>query len=361
MPTPGDRRSCHTAPVTTAPRTGNRSRPAPTLEEVAARAGVSRATASRVLRGDAKVSERAREVVLAAAREISYAPNLAARTLVTGRSESVAFLVEETEERMFADPFFLGMLRSAQEAVADAGLQLVFTVMTRPEDQERFLAYAAGGHVDGVLVLSLHGRDQLPQRLEALGVPTVLSGRPLSGGRRLWYVDADNMGGGELATNHLLDSGRAQVATVAGPLDMCAGQDRLAGYRAAIEASGRRFDESLVSVGDFTPAGGYAATLQLLDRRPDVDAIFAASDLAAFGVLRALRETGRGVGDDVAVIGFDDIPAAAEQQPPLSTVKQPIAALGTAMTRLLLDRIGGREGLHRRTVLPVELVLRETA
>ena len=98
---------------------------------------------------------------------------------MTGRSDSVAFLVEETEERMFADPFFLGMLRSAQEAVAGAGQQLVFTVANRPEDKERFLAYAAGGHVDGVLLLSLHGQDQLPQRLEAVGVPTVLSGRPL--------------------------------------------------------------------------------------------------------------------------------------------------------------------------------------
>ncbi len=314
-----------------------------------------------MLRGDAKVSEHARDVVLAAAQEISYVPNLAARTLVTGRSESIAFLVEETEERMFADPFFLGMLRSAQEAVAVAGLQLVFTVMTRPEDQERFLAYAAGGHVDGVLLLSLHGQDKLPQRLEALGVPTVLSGRPLVGGRRLWYVDADNVGGGEMATNHLLEAGRRNVATVAGPLDMCAGQDRLAGYRVAVLAAGREYDESLVSVGDFTSAGGHAATVRLLEQRPDVDAIFAASDLAAFGVVRAVRESGRRVGDDVAVIGFDDIPAAAEQQPALSTVKQPIAALGTAMTRLLLDRIEGRQGLRRRTVLPVELVLRETA
>ena len=142
---------------------------------------------------------------------------------------------------------------------------------------------------------------------------------------------------------------------------MCAGQDRLAGYRSAIEATGRTYDESLVSVGDFTPGGGYDAALRLLDARPDVDAIFAASDLAAFGVLRALRERGRTVGDDVAVIGFDDVPAAAEQQPPLTTVKQPIAALGTAMTRLLLDRIEGRGGLTRRTVLPVELVLRATA
>ena len=337
-------------------------RSAPTLEEVAARAGVSRATASRVLRGDRKVSEHARTVVMDAARKISYVPNLAARSLVTGRSDSVAFLVEESEERMFADPFFLGMLRSAQETVADAGRQLVFTVMSRPEDQRRFLAYAAGGHVDGVLMMSLHGKDRLPKRLEDLGVPTVLSGRPLSNGRRLWYVDADNVGGGELATSYLLEQGRRCVATVAGPLDMCAGQDRLAGYRAAVEAAGLPYDESLVSVGDFTSVGGQAAAARLLAQRPDVDAIVAASDLAAIGVIRALDAAGREVGKDVAVIGFDDIPAAAEHVPPLTTVRQPIAELGTAMTRLLLSRIEGTEDdLPRRTVLPVELIRRATA
>ncbi len=346
--------------MSTQPRPGKGARVAPTLEEVAARAGVSRATASRVLRGDTKVSDHARTVVHDAAREISYVPNLAARSLVTGRSDSVAFLVEETEERMFSDPFFLGMLRSAQETVAEAGLQLVFTVMTRPEDQARFLAYAGGGHVDGVLLLSLHGQDKLPQRLEDLGVPTVLSGRPLSGRRRLWYVDADNVGGGSLATTHLIESGRRQVATVTGPLDMCAGQDRLAGYRKAVEAEGRGYDESLVSVGDFTSAGGYDATRRLLERHPDVDAIFAASDLAAFGVIRALRDAGRRPGDDVAVIGFDDIPAAADQQPPLSTVRQPIGELGSAMTNLLLRRIEG-ETPNRTEILPVDLVLRATA
>ena len=168
--------------------------------------------------------------------------------------------------------------------------------MTRPEDQARFLAYAAGGHVDGVLLLSLHGEDQLPQRLEDLGVPTVLSGRPLSGGRRLWYVDADNVGGGALATAHLLASGRAHVATVTGPLDMCAGQDRLAGYRQARRGRrprlrrepGRRWATS-------PPPGATTRRRRLLEQRPDVDAIFAASDLAAFGVVRALaRAPGAG-------------------------------------------------------------------
>ncbi len=145
------------------------ARQAATLEEVAARAGVSRATASRVLRGSSNVSDHARDAVGAAAQALNYAPNLAARSLVTGRSESIAFLVDETEERMFSDPFFLTMLRSAHEAVGQTGRQLVFAVTATSADQDRFVEYAAGGHVDGVLLLSLHGPTKLPQRLEELG------------------------------------------------------------------------------------------------------------------------------------------------------------------------------------------------
>lgn len=332
----------------------------PTLEEVAARAGVSRATASRVLRGESNVSEKAKASVLGAAQEISYMPNRAARSLVTGRSDSIAFLVDETEERMFADPFFLGMLRSAQAAVADSGLQLVFSVTSRPEDHERFISYAAGGHVDGVLLLSLHGRGKLPQRLEELGVPTVLSGRPLGGARTLFYVDADNAGGGRLATEHLLASGRSVVATVTGPLDMCAGQDRLDGYRQAFEGSGKTLDETLIAHGEFTAESGFEAMSALLERHPDIDAVFAASDLTAMGVMRAIQASGRTVGTDVAVIGFDDIGEASQSQPALTTIRQPIADLGTMMTQRLLERIGGATP-PRATVLPVELVRRQSA
>jgi DNA-binding LacI/PurR family transcriptional regulator len=335
----------------------------PTLEEVAARAGVSRATASRVLRGESNVSEEARVAVHAAALEISYTPNQAARSLVTGRSDSVAFLVDESGERMFADPFFLGMLRSAQVAVADAGLQLVFTVTSGNTDHDRFLSYAAGGHVDGVLLLSLHGRDQLPQQLEAVGVPTVLSGRPLSPDSKLFYVDADNVGGARMATEHLLGSGRSVVATVTGPQDLCAGQDRLTGYREALTTAGATYDEDLVATGEFSVAGGHAAMTRLLERRPDIDAVFAASDLVAIGAIRAIEATGRRVGrgpDELAVVGFDDIADAAQQPTPLTTVRQPIAELGATMTRRLLERLVG-ESPSRGTVLPVELVRRETA
>ena len=332
----------------------------PTLEEVAARAGVSRATASRVLRGNGNVSEQARAAVQRAAQEIAYAPNRAARALVTGRSDSVAFLVAETEDRLFADPFFLGTLRGAHTVIAEAGLQLVLTVASSAEERERFVQYAAGGHVDGVLVLSLHGRDRLPRQLEGHRVPAVLSGRPLAEPDGICFVDADNLGGAALATEYLIGSGRTRIATITGPLDMCAGQDRLAGYRQALHRAGRPVVDSLIAHGDFSIASGQAAMAELLAAEPELDAVFAASDLTAIGAMRAIAASGRQVFSDVAVIGFDDIGEAQLAQPALTTVRQPINELGRTMASRLLQRLAGAE-VQPRTVLPVELIRRETA
>ncbi|MDQ2837665.1 MAG: LacI family transcriptional regulator [Actinomycetota bacterium] len=332
----------------------------PTLEEVAARAGVSRATASRVLRGASNVSEQARTAVLDAAAEVAYAPNRAARALVTGRSDSVAFLVAETEDRLFSDPFFLGMLRGAQTEIANAGLQLVFTVASTDSEHTRFLHYAAGGHVDGVLVLSLHGRDQLPQELESQHVPTVLSGRPLNEADQLFFVDSDNRGGAAMATDYLIGSGRRRIATITGPQDMCAGQDRLSGYRRALREADRPAGDELVAHGRFSIASGQAAMADLLAAEPAIDAVFAASDLTAIGAMRAIEATGRRVFDDVAVVGFDDIGDAELAHPALTTVRQPIAEMGKAMATRLLQRIAG-ESAPLQTILPVELIRRATA
>jgi DNA-binding LacI/PurR family transcriptional regulator len=251
------------------------------------------------------------------------------------------------------------MLRSSQSAIAASGMQLVFTVSSTEADQQRFVHYAAGGHVDGVLLLSLHGLDRLPEQLEACGVPTMLSGRPLSGAD-LYFVDCDNRNGAVLATRHLLGSGRSRIATISGPLDMCAGLDRLSGYRAALAEAGRDVDPDLIAEGRFTLGGGAQAMAVLLREHPDIDAVFAASDLMALGAMRAIEASGRRVFDDVAVVGFDDIGDAELAHPPLTTVRQPIADLGRTMTMRLLERIQGKE-VDRATVLPVELVVRETA
>jgi len=173
---------------------------------------------------------------------------------------------------------------------------------------------------------------------------------------RASYVDADNIGGAREAVTHLLRLGRTRVATITGPQNMIAGADRLAGYLAALRDRAMVSEPGLIAEGDFTEAGGYRAMQQLLPHRPD--AVFAASDMMAVGALRALREAGLRVSEDVAIVGFDDLPQAARTEPPLTTVRQPTYRLGTTTVDALLDLIEYPDSSPRRIVLPTELVVR---
>jgi DNA-binding LacI/PurR family transcriptional regulator len=327
---------------------------------VARRAGVSRATASRVLTGATNVSQHAREAVLEAAAEVSYMPNQAARALVTRRSDTIAFVVSEPEDRFFDDPFFARVLRGAHSVLADQGRQLVFVIKSGDLDTERFLNFASGGHIDGALLVSLHGKDPLPQRLQEMGIPVVLNGRPLTPVPGLRYVDADNRGGARDATAHLLQRGCRVVGTITGPRDMSAGKDRLAGYRDAMRAVGETVDPRLVVEGDFSLAGGFEAMRRLLKSAPSLDAVFAANDLMAVGAIQAAESVGRRVPEDIAVVGFDDVPLAVMAQPPLTTVRQPIEAMGREMATMLLDLLEERS-TEQRLVLPTELVRSDSA
>jgi DNA-binding LacI/PurR family transcriptional regulator len=327
---------------------------APTLEQVAALAGVSRATVSRVVNGSPKVSPVVRAQVERAVAKLGYVPNRAARALVTRRADSVALVVSEPHARFFSEPFFAGMVRGVSAALAETGVQLVLLIAQGLPDRGRVERYVVGGHVDGVLLASLHGDDPLPGALERAGVPAVLVGRP-AGTAPASYVDADNRGGARKAVDHLAGLGRRRIATIAGPQDMGVGLDRLEGYREGLAAAGLAAADDLVEAGDFTEEGGAAAMERLL-RRP-VDAVFAASDLMAAGALRALRAAGRRVPKDVAVVGFEDSAVARYAQPPLTTVRQPIEEMGRQATRLLLAKVAGQAGgMH--LILDVELVVR---
>jgi DNA-binding LacI/PurR family transcriptional regulator len=357
----------------------------PTLEQVAALAGVSRATVSRVVNGSPKVSPEVRAQVERAVAELGYVPNRAARSLVTRRTDSVALVVSESHARFFSEPFFAGMVRGVGAALAGTGVQLLLLIAQDLPDRSRLERYVVGGHVDGVLLASLHGDDPLPATLERAGVPAVLVGRPAGpgtpGGRRdpstgrggpgdrqggppvdradrASYVDADNRGGARAAVLHLAARGRRRIATITGPLDMGVGLDRLDGYRDGLAAAGLAADPALVEPGDFTEEGGAAATVRLLARPgPPVDAVFAASDLMAAGALRALRTAGRRVPEEVAVVGFEDSAVARYAQPPLTTVRQPIEEMGRQATRLLLATVAGEaSGTH--LTLDTELVVR---
>ncbi|MFC4911955.1 LacI family DNA-binding transcriptional regulator [Actinomadura gamaensis] len=329
----------------------------PTLEEVAALAGVGRGTVSRVINGSPRVSPRARDAVLAAIDELGYVPNRAARTLVTRRTETVALVVAESELRLFDEPFFAGMIRGVSAALAETGLQLLLALARSPAEYARLEQYLTAQHVDGVLLTSLHAEDPLPGRLEASGVPTVLGGRP-PGVEPVSYVDVDNRSGARQAVEHLVDRGRRRIATIAGPQDMGVGIDRLTGYRAALAEAGL---PELVAYGDFSEASGIEAAEELLARDPAIDAIFAADDPMALAAMRVLRRHGRNVPGDVAVVGFEDSPSAALADPPLTTVHQSAEEMGREMARLLLARINGEPLAEPVVILPPHLVVRASS
>ncbi|MEV5707482.1 LacI family DNA-binding transcriptional regulator [Actinoallomurus sp. NPDC052274] len=328
----------------------------PTLESVAARAGVSRATVSRVVNG-LSVTRASEESVRRAIEELGYVPNHAARTLVTRRTDLFALVVPEPTTRVFsADRFFAGLVQGISQELEAADKQLVLMLAGSAASHDRIERSVAARHVDGVMLSSLHGADPLPAVLTRIGIPVVCNERPL-GPVSVPYVGVDNHGGAVAAVRHLLGSGRRRIATIAGPPDMVAGIDRLAGYREALREAGR---PPVVEVGDFTFGSGAEAMRRLLAAEPELDAVFAASDLMAGGALETLRRAGRRVPDDVAVIGFDDTDLARDTDPPLTTVRQPILEIGRRMARQLLSLVGGAE-IEPVVTLPTELVVRESA
>ncbi len=341
----------------------------PTLEEVAAHAGVSRATVSRVVNGVATVDPTIVERVNRSVAALRYVPNPAARTLMTRRTDTVALVALEPDTRVFGDPFFSAIVRGVSQELTGAGLQLVVAMVQSYEDMGRVETYLLGNHVDGVLLISEHGQHRLTASLTAANIPVVVGGRPLDTDLTVAYVDNDNVHGGELAAQHLLRIGRTCVGTVTGPLDMSAGTDRLEGF---VRGLGAAYRPELVEHGDFTMDGGAAAMAHLLDRSPDLDGVFVASDLMALGAIAAVQRSGRRVPDDVAVIGFDDIDLASVAVPGLTTIRQRTVDQGRMMVRLLfslIDRAPATDdaGLPpaptpgSSIVLPVELVSRESA
>ncbi|MFV0632504.1 LacI family DNA-binding transcriptional regulator [Demequina sp.] len=328
----------------------------PTIRDVAAAAGVSRGTVSRVINGGHWVSPSAREAVERAIEETGYYANHHARSLATGRANSIAFLLTEPTQLLFDDPTFSILLRGAAEAAAKRHRTLVLLMAGTHEERETVTQFVRGGHVDGVLLISSHGDDPMVDALTSAGIPTVACGLPVEPRHDVVTVSVDEVGGARAAIAHLANTGRQRIAMIAGPPDLPGGKFRLVGYR---EELGNRLDESLIDQGDYSTASGTAAMDRLLDRAPDIDAVFAASDRMAAGAILALRRRGKSVPEDVAVVGFDDSGLAETMDPPLTTMRQPFDEISEQMVELL-DRIVDGQQVASRT-LPAQLVRRATA
>lgn len=329
--------------------------PRPTINDVAAAAGVSRGTVSRILSGKGYASKDARAAVRKAVRQTGYVVNRHARGLATQRSQTVAFVLSEPQHRLFEDPNFSILLRECTQALAVHDITLVLTVAGDEADRKRVGRFIAEGSLDGALLVSNHAGNPLIDELISTGIPLVVCGKPLGYEREIAYVAADDRDGARQIVSHLRDRGRQRIATITGPLDTPGGVERLAGFRETVGDVGERW----IAAGDYSRQSGEEAMRRLLENAPELDAVFVASDLMAAGALDVLHETGRRVPEDVALGGFDDSTVAERCRPPLTTVRQPWSRISKEMVRLLMEMIGG--GTAAGMTLPTTLVERDSA
>ncbi|MFF0428293.1 LacI family DNA-binding transcriptional regulator [Streptomyces sp. NPDC004520] len=327
-----------------------------TLDEVAELAGVSRSVASRVLNNAPHVSRAKREAVERAVHRLGYVPNPTARALATRQTGAAALVVSGEDPSIFADPFFAQVIVGASAALEDADLHLMLCLAASERGRRRVEQLLRSKGADGVMLMALREDDPLARMAQEAEMPVVFGGRPVGLDPR-WYVDVDNVGGARAATEHLISAGRTRVATICGRLDTEVGRARYRGYQDAMLAAG--LEPYPPEAGDFTECSGADAMAALLANHPDVDGVFAASDNMAVGALRALREAGRPVPGDIAVVGFDDLAVARMADPPLTTVHQPIEGLGREMARMLVALINGQDPTP--LILPTRLVTRASA
>ncbi len=329
----------------------------PTIVDVAHAAGVSRATAARVLAGATNVDAAMTAAVEKEALRLGYEVNSAARILRGGRAGAIGLVIAINEIDSLTGTFFTRVLKGAAKGLSSGGVQPVLLPADH-EDPQRIPRFLRSGAIDGAIVILQHEITHLVETLVEAPVPIAWVGQPLAEvGARDIIVDSDNYGGGVLAARALVEAGRRTIGIITGPPDMEPARDRLRGWTDELARHG--IAPGPIVHGEFTMESGSAAAARILQRAPELDGMFASSDLMASGAMRVLQASGRRVPDDVSVVGFDDVMLAAASEPPLTTVRQPLEEMGRAAADMLLASLE-RESVARETILPTSLVRRES-
>lgn len=329
-----------------------------TLEDIAKKAGVSRSTVSRVVNNHPNVSEKNRKRVLDVIRKTGYQPHAAARTLASQRSRMLGLVVPRSVRSFFTDPYFPHLTQGIANGCNQLDYTLGLFLVDTKEDEEKIVRRVSrSGLLDGILVQAGHHGDQVIDRLVQASIPLLMIGRPFQP-TGISYIDVDNVEGAYNAVSHLARLGYERIATITGPKESSVGVDRLEGYHKALIDRGRMVDDSLISEGDFTEVGGYYAMQRLMPAKPQ--AVFAASDIMAIGAIRAAYEAGLKIPDDIAFVGFDDVPLANHRDPQLTTIRQPVHQFGFSAVELLIDLVENGPEPPRRVIMGTELIIRDS-
>ena len=327
-----------------------------TLEDIAKKSGVSRSTVSRVINNHPNVSKKARERVQEVIDQTGFQPHAAARALVSNRSWTCGLILPRTINSFFTDPYYPSLIQGIAQACGKQNYTFSLFLMGDKEDEEKiFSRVSRRGFMDGILFQSDQIGDALIDKLAESGMPLVILGRPFQG-EKVNYVDINNVESVENAIDYLFNTGHKKIGTITGPLNTTVGIDRKKGYINSIKKHGRDIDDSIIAEGTFTEASGYLGMKKIFPGKPD--AVFAASDQMALGAIRAIREGGLKIPEDVSVIGYDDFPLPIPTSPPLTTLRQPIGEFGNEALRLLIDVIENRYQPARQVVLKSEFIIR---
>jgi LacI family transcriptional regulator len=329
-----------------------------TLDDIAKIAEVSRATVSRVVNNHSNVSEKTRRKVQKIIDETGYQPNLAARSLVSKQTKLLGLVIPRNIHGFFSDPYFSRLTEGISQACNFFDYTLaLFVFHTEDDEQKIFPRLTQGRYVDGVIVQATGLGDALVPDVSKWKIPYVFAGRPLLK-TDVSYLDVDNISGACQAVNHLIHHGYHKIGIVTGALNTSVGIDRLEGYRQAHAQRGLEIDTNLIAEGAFTETSAFNAAKRILKHQPD--AIFAASDSMALGVLRAIKDANLSVPNDVALVGFDDLPPAIQANPQLTTIRQPIRRFGYKAVETLLDIIKNGAQPLRRIMFDTELIVRKS-
>jgi LacI family transcriptional regulator len=333
----------------------------PTQRQIAEEAGVSRTTVSLVLNDvpGVRVSPETRQRILKVAQRLNYYPDAAARTLVSGRTSTIGFVLCQSPNRIFADAFLPEVLRGVGDAVQEDGFRVLIHSVEDVTAPEAYIGLVREKQTDGIILSGPRSDDRQLLQLKAEDFPVVLLGQlPGSG---IPFADVDNAGAAKQAVDHLIGLGHRRIGMITNaPLAYTAARDRLTGYRQAMEEAALDYVEELVRTGDFREESGHEAMNSLLDLTQPPTAVFVASDLVTFGAMLAIKQRGLTIPDDVALVGFDDVRLAHYVNPPLTTVRLPAYGLGYRAAMLLTQLIVGEAVEEQEILLQTELVVRQS-